>query len=52
MILRPVFVIRRYCSGLYNVAVSYIGMPGAVEPNVQYSQAMAIEMVVCIGLFT
>lgn len=45
VILRPVFVIRRYCSGLYNVAVSYIGVSVVAEPNAQYSQASAVRVV-------
>ena len=44
------FVIRRYCSGLYNVAVSYIGVSVVAEPNAQYSQASAVRVVVCIKI--
>ena len=51
VILRPVFVIRRYCSGLYNVAISYIGTPGRVEPSVHYQEAVAVQFMVCIPIF-
>ena len=32
------------------MAVSYIGVAGAAEPNAQYSQAVAVRVVVCINI--
>ena len=43
-ILRPVLVVRRYCSGLYNVAVSFIGQRSNISSRDSYSQSVTIEV--------
>lgn len=49
VILHPVYVIKRYCSGVFNIAVSYISQKG---PSRSYSQTMAVEFTVSVDIFT
>ncbi|XP_065069091.1 transmembrane protein 59-like [Rhopilema esculentum] len=43
-ILRPVLVVRRYCSGLFNVAVSFIGQRSNISSRDSYVQSVTIEV--------
>ena len=47
-ILQPVMVIRRYCSGLYNVVITYMGREKTVIVTEGNTKPLSIEVVVSI----